>query len=330
MLGAMDAAHCTFPLTRGILIDFGMFGPGNEIIPIAFGHFSGNEGMESYQWFIGNCCTYLPHLFGEESRLVLITDGKKEIEMVLQTMAPAVCHRRCYQHLLGTLMRKCSHENKKKVKSYFGNAVYATTAKKRDHWLEVLRKSDKKIDEYMVNQNVRGWTLTGDGNRSYGYVSSQLAESFHSTAHHARQLHPVAMIEELINISMTEDWIMKHQITYGKLHNDGIKLPSHVRKHIDNMTIEAADYVFKSVGVQTNDNIVIQGHVQHKDATNWHATWVVVRDEDSSHSASAIVVDEASQGRQCAPASQAMQCNAMQSNAKHVDLWLSNCLQFAM
>ena len=157
----------------------------------------------------------------------------------------------------------------------------------------MLRKSDKKIDEYMVNQNVRGWTLTGDGNRSYGYVSSQLAESFHSAACHARQLHPVAMIEELI--SMTEDWIMKHQITYGKLHNDGIKLPSHVRKHIDNMTIEAADYVFKSVGVQTNDNIVIQGHVQHKDATNWHATCVVVRDEDSSHPESAIVVDESSQ-----------------------------------
>ena len=28
MLGAMDAAHCTFPLTRGILIDFGI-GSGN-------------------------------------------------------------------------------------------------------------------------------------------------------------------------------------------------------------------------------------------------------------------------------------------------------------
>ena len=46
MLGAMDAAHCTFPLTRGILIDFGMYGPGKEIIPIAFAHYCGNEDRE--------------------------------------------------------------------------------------------------------------------------------------------------------------------------------------------------------------------------------------------------------------------------------------------
>jgi len=284
MLGAMDAAHCTFPLTRGILIDFGMYGPGKEIIPIAFAHYCGNEDRECYEWFIGNCCRHLPHLFGRESRMVIITDGKKEIATVLKSKAPTLCHRLCYQHLLGTLLRKCSHSNKKKVKSCFGSAVYATTVKRREDSLDMLRQSDPKIRQYMVTVNVKSWTLTGDGNCSYGYVSSQLAESFHSAACNARQLHPVAMIEALVHTS--DNWIKKHQDTYNKLQNCGIKLPSHVSKHIDNMSLEAADYEFKSVAMQIATNIVIQGNVKHKLAINWHATCVIVRSDNSTHSTS--------------------------------------------
>ena len=76
-----------------------------------------------------------------------------------------------------------------------------TTGKRRDDSLHKLSQSDPKIRDYMVTANVKSWTLTGDGNCSYGYVSSQLAESFHSAARNARQLHPVAMIEALMSQS---------------------------------------------------------------------------------------------------------------------------------
>ncbi|CAA0816824.1 Unknown protein, partial [Striga hermonthica] len=191
-----------------------------HILPLAFGVVD-SENNNAYHWFFTN----LKATLSERNGLCIVTDRHPSILNAVTKVYPEAAHCCCAYHLSKNITTKYK-ENLDTVKGAFFAAAYCYTNEEFVHHMEVIKKANYRVVEYLTEIGFEKWSRIHCKANRFLVMTSNAAESINSSMKVAREL-PITVLLETIR-GMQQNWNVKNrkeaQSTFTKLAKLGQKI----------------------------------------------------------------------------------------------------------
>nr|XP_043639460.1 uncharacterized protein LOC122610545 [Erigeron canadensis] len=199
----VDAAHLKGRYLGTNLLAVGM-DANNGILPITYG-VGKSETSDSWTWFMG----HLRDCMGTVSNLTIISDRANLINMAIRRCFPDAFHGLCAVHLYKNL--KSRSPGIKHHQWTYWKAVKAYREVDFNRHINRLRHVMPESAQTLEAIGFERWSRVHTLGASYGFMTSNSAESINSLSRHSRKL-PITMLMEFFRASLQEWYYRKRNV----------------------------------------------------------------------------------------------------------------------
>ncbi|XP_015163294.1 uncharacterized protein [Solanum tuberosum] len=187
---SVDGTHIYGKYEIKLLIAVGI--DGNDIIlPLAFAIVD-KESKEAWKWFFRNLSA---HVIKSRQDVCVISDRAKGILTSLQELRrfqePRAFHRLCTRHLKSNFQSKFPNKDLSRL---MWRAASAHQVRKFESLMWQIREENVEAHEYLMEIPLDKWTVSHDGGKRWGVLTTNLSESFNGVLKKARGLPVIAMV----------------------------------------------------------------------------------------------------------------------------------------
>ncbi|KAH0730616.1 hypothetical protein KY289_001804 [Solanum tuberosum] len=187
---SVDGTHIYGKYEIKLLIAVGIDGNDN-ILPLAFAIVD-KESKEAWKWFFRNLSA---HVIKSRQDVCVISDRAKGILTSLHELRrfqePRAFHRFCIRHLKSNFQSKFPNKNLSRL---MWRASSAHQVKKFESLMWQIREENVEAHEYLMEIPLDKWTVSHDGGKRWGVLTTNLSESFNGVLKKARGLPVTAMV----------------------------------------------------------------------------------------------------------------------------------------
>ncbi|KAH0691282.1 hypothetical protein KY289_018640 [Solanum tuberosum] len=189
-LKKVDGTHMYGKYEIKLLIVVGIDGNDN-ILPLAFAIVD-KESKEAWKWFFRNLSA---HVIKDRKDICVISDRAKGILTSLQELRrfqePRVFHRYCIRHLKSNFQSRFPNKDLSRL---MWRAASTHQVRKFESLIWQIREENEEAYEYLMEIPLDKWTVSHDGGKRWGVLTTNLSESFNGVLKKARGLPVTAMV----------------------------------------------------------------------------------------------------------------------------------------
>ncbi|KAH0705428.1 hypothetical protein KY289_010504 [Solanum tuberosum] len=187
---SVDGTHIYGKYEIKLLIVVGIDGNDN-ILPLAFAIVD-KESKEAWKWFFRNLSA---HVVKSRQDVCVISYRAKGILTSLQELwrfqEPRAFHRFCIRHLKSNFQSKFPNKDLSRL---MWRAASAHQVRKFESLMWQIREENVEAHEYLMEIPLDKWTVSHDGGKRWGVLTTNLSESFNGVLKKARGLPVTAMV----------------------------------------------------------------------------------------------------------------------------------------
>ncbi|XP_016690573.1 uncharacterized protein [Gossypium hirsutum] len=164
----------------------------HNILPLAFAIVEG-ETKEAWAFFLTNLRKHV-----KQMGICLISNWNESIKSVIRSkgirwVPPYAYPVYCLRHVAVNFMKEFNDNELRQEVVSMGNELTSTRFHQR---LENVRKKNSRAGEWLDNISKERWTLSYDGGRRYGHMTTNLAEFINPMFKGTRHLPIAALVHE--------------------------------------------------------------------------------------------------------------------------------------
>ena len=243
---SIDATHLYGKYKGKMMIAMGVDG-NNQILPLAFAIVE-EENFCCWRWFLRHVKN---HVVQECQGICLISDRHNGIlKAVNENGSPWVepygFHRYCLQHFISNFNSKFRDSHLKKLAYQAGSQ---NQVRKFNAIMDEIRKINSKAHEWLDKHRVAKWTLSHDGGRRCGIMTTNLSEIFNSVLKGARYL-PITACVQLTFYRLVNYFDVRRSLGIGAQKSGQLYTP-HVVSTQAALLLKATGHTLKSFNRNT-------------------------------------------------------------------------------
>ncbi|KAH0747259.1 hypothetical protein KY285_008916 [Solanum tuberosum] len=187
---SVDGTHMYGKYEIKLLIVVGIDGSDN-ILPLAFAIVD-KESKEAWKRFFRNLSA---HVIKDREDICVISDRAKGILTSLQELRrfqePRVFHRYCIRHLKSNFQSRFPNKDLSRL---MWRAASAHQVRKFESLIWQIREENEEAYEYLMEIPLDKWTVSQDGGKRWGVLTTNLSESFNGVLKKERGLPVTTMV----------------------------------------------------------------------------------------------------------------------------------------